>query len=71
MGDAYSPIRGKCTWWREQEVEEDIWDVRLRESEKRVRCWCFVEGFVWTVNRTEVPENCPDNLHCRYYIRHW
>jgi len=71
VGDAFSPIRGKCTWWREHDVDEDTWDTRLRESEKRVQCWCFVEGRTWTVTRADVPPDCPDARHCRYYIKHW
>jgi len=58
-------------WWRESPIEEDIYDVRLPEDQKRLYCSCFVEGKVWTHTRGGVPENCPENLHCRYYIRHW
>lgn len=71
MSDAFSPIPGKCTWWREQIVEEDVWDVRLPEHEKRIRCWCFVEGKAWTSTRGDVPAECPDSRHCRYYIRYY
>lgn len=71
MSDAYTPIRGKCMWWRETPVDEDIYDVRLREDEKRVHCSCFVEGRVWTHSRGDVPADCSEWKHCRYYIKHW
>lgn len=70
MEDGYSPIKGKCTWWREKAVDEDIWDTHLKEHEKRVTCSCFVEGQYWTFTRVDVPADCPDHNHCRYYIKH-
>jgi len=70
MSSAYAPIKGKCTWWRERPVEEDIWDTRLKQAERRVHCSCFVEGFYWAVKCAEVPEDCPDRRRCRYYILH-
>ena len=69
MDSRFSPIKGKCTWWREFPVEDDVWDVRLKDAEKRVECTCFVEGKSWTYPRAEVPVDCPDNRHCRYYIK--
>lgn len=69
MSDGYSPIRGKCTWWRERAVDEDIWDSRIREDAKRVTCSCFVEGNYWTFTRGEVPSDCPNQRACRYYIK--
>jgi len=71
VGDAFSPIRGKCTWWREQDIDEDIWDTRLPTHAQRVDCWCFVEGRKWTITRGDVPLDCPDARHCRYHIKHW
>lgn len=71
MADGFTPIKGKCTWWRESPVEEDMWDMRLSEDERRVRCSCFVEGDIWTFTRPEVPEDCPQWRHCRYHIRHF
>jgi len=71
MSDEYSPKRGKCTWWREVVVEEDTYNPTLNDSERRVRCSCFVEGKGWTFARNDVPSNCPENLHCRYYIKYW
>lgn len=71
MGDAFSPIKGKCMWWREQDVDEDIHDIRLTDPERRVRCWCFVEGKVWVEQSKVVPADCPDARHCRYYIKNW
>ncbi|TLM99236.1 MAG: hypothetical protein FDZ75_00560 [Actinobacteria bacterium] len=67
--EGYAPIKGKCTWWREMPNEEDRWDVRLKEHERRVYCSCFVEGKGWTVTRADVPSDCPDARHCRYYIK--
>ena len=58
-------------WWRESIVEEDVYDVRLTDDRRRIYCSCFVEGRGWTHTRGDVPSNCPENLHCRYYIRHW
>lgn len=70
MSDAYSPIKGKCTWWRELPVDEDRWSVRLKDDEKRVSCSCFVEGKGWTFAHGDLPADCPDARHCRYHIRH-
>lgn len=69
MSDAYTPIRGKCTWWRELDDDEDQWDVRLKEFERRVHCSCFVEGKAWTWARQDLPADCPEYRHCRYYIK--
>jgi len=71
MSDSFTPIRGKCMWWREAPVDEDVYDVMLREDQKRMNCSCFVEGKAWTHTRGDVPADCPENKHCRYYIRHW
>lgn len=70
MADAYSPIKGKCTWWREAAVDDDIWDSRIKEHQKRVQCSCFIEGKGWTFTRGDLPAECPDSRRCRYYIRH-
>lgn len=70
MSDAYTPIKGKCTWWREMPVDDDVWDTRLREDQKRVYCSCFVEGTGWMHTRGDVPTDCPENKRCRYYIKH-
>lgn len=70
VSDAYTPIKGKCTWWRERPVDEDVYDVMLSEEQKRIACTCFIEGRGWTLQRGEVPSDCPENRHCRYYIRH-
>lgn len=67
--DAYSPVRGKCTWWREVPVEEDAHNIMIKPDEKRVRCTCFVEGHFWTHQAREVPEDCPLSRSCRYFIR--
>jgi hypothetical protein len=70
MTNAYTPIKGKCIWWREFAVDEDLWDTRLKDGERRVYCSCFVEGKGWYNQRKNVPGNCPDNRHCRYYIKY-
>lgn len=70
MADAYTPIKGKCTWWREMSREDDIYDSRLTSEQKRVTCSCFVEGKGWVFERGELPSDCPDSKSCRYYIRH-
>ena len=66
--DPYSPIKGKCTWWREVAVDDDTHDISIKPVDKRVQCSCFVEGLSWTHTRTSVPSECPDSDHCRYYI---
>lgn len=70
MSSGYTPVKGKCTWWRERAVDEDIWDPRLPDTERRVRCSCFIEGKGWTYEAAKLPLDCPDERHCRYYIRH-
>jgi hypothetical protein len=67
--DPYRPVKGKCKWWREQLHPEDEFDARLKSEQKRVVCTCFVEGHYWTVNVPELPSDCPDFRHCRYYIK--
>jgi len=42
--DPNAPIKGKCVWWREFPNEEDTYNVRVKEHDKRVNCSCFVEG---------------------------
>lgn len=70
MSEGYLPIKGKCTWWREMPLDEDRWNARIRDHEKRVACTCFVEGKGWIYARWELPEECPDSRRCRYYVRH-
>ncbi len=67
--DAYTPIKGKCMWWRETMVEEDAHDIMVKPEDKRIHCTCFVEGYQWTHARNELPEDCPNTRKCRYYIR--
>ena len=67
--DAFSPIKDKCTWWRESLLEEDSHNPRLAHEDVRVRCTCFVEGYYWLHRRADVPADCPEARHCRYYIR--
>jgi hypothetical protein len=66
--DSYSPIRGKCVWWREVPHADDTFDSRLKDSEKRVECSCFVEGFGWVFETKDVPAECPNHRACRYYV---
>jgi hypothetical protein len=68
--DANTPVKNKCTWWREMRNEEDAFDVRLKEHEKRWACSCFVEGDVWIYTKAEIPRDCPNFRKCRYYIKH-
>ncbi|MDH4139094.1 MAG: hypothetical protein OEV43_00815 [Coriobacteriia bacterium] len=69
--DIYSPIRGKCTWWREIPSEEDAHDLRVKAPDKRVNCSCFVEGEYWIHRSADVPSDCPNARSCRYYIKHY
>jgi len=71
MSNAYAPVRGKCTFWRESTDPEDEYDPRLRAAEKRVNCSCFVEGYGWRLATEALPEDCPYSRRCRYYIRCW
>ena len=65
----YSPVRGKCTWWRETPDEDDAFSVRVKPEDKRIQCVCFVEGKGWGFTTADIPADCPDRLHCRYYVR--
>lgn len=67
--DGFSPIRGKCFYWREKLNDEDRFDTRLAKSAWRVQCTCFVEGDLWTYKAAEVPTDCPERYRCRYYIK--
>ncbi len=67
--DAYTPIKGKCMWWREIMVEEDAHDIMIKREDKRVRATCFVEGYDWLYTKKEIPSDCPKTRQCRYYIR--
>lgn len=69
MTDSNAPIRGKCTWWREHMLDDDRWDITIKEPDKRVECSCFVEGKWWEYRKADVPTDCPLRLHCRYYIK--
>lgn len=71
MSEGYAPVRGKCTWWREMPVDEDVYNVRLKKGERRITCSCFVEGKGWTLATEDVPSDCPEWKHCRYYIKSW
>lgn len=68
-GDSYSPIRGKCVWWREVEDVEDRFDINVKSADKRVDCSCFIEGFQWVFPASEVPSECPQCRGCRYYVK--
>jgi hypothetical protein len=67
--DAYAPIKGKCTYWREKLNVDDEWDTRVKKAERRVDCTCFVEGRGWVVTVATIPSDCPARLTCRYYIK--
>lgn len=64
----FSPIRGKCFYWREHMHDDDVYDVRLKKGERRIQCSCFVEGTLWTYTEDTTPADCPEKMHCRYYI---
>jgi hypothetical protein len=68
-GDPYSPIRGKCVWWREIPDVEDRFDVNVKPADKRVECSCFVEGYQWIFSTAEIPLECPRCRGCRYYVK--
>ncbi len=68
--DAYTPVKGKCMWWRETLDEEERHDTRVKREDVKVLCTCFVEGHFWTYRQAEMPADCPQCRHCRYYIRH-
>ena len=67
--DSFSPVRGKCVWWREIPNGEDLYDLGVKDADKRVECSCFIEGFQWTFTRLEVPIECPRNRSCRYFVK--
>jgi hypothetical protein len=64
----FAPMRGKCFYWREQPDYDDLYNMHLLKGQRRVRCSCFVEGETWTYTQDEMPSDCPQKLHCRYYI---
>jgi hypothetical protein len=67
--DNYSPVRGKCVWWREVPNAEDLYDLNVKEPDKRVDCSCFMEGYRWTFRTAEIPPECPTHRNCRYYVK--
>lgn len=67
--DAYSPVRGKCVWWREVPNTEDVWDLNVKPADKRMECSCFVEGYRWTFITVELPADCPKANNCRYFVK--
>ncbi len=64
----FSPIRNKCFYWREQPHYDDLYDPRVKQGQRRIVCSCFVEGDTWTYPEDDVPADCPQKVHCRYYI---
>jgi hypothetical protein len=70
MRDGFAPIGHKCTYWRERSSEDDRFDFSVKKDDKRVECSCFLEGRAWPATESTVPRDCPERLHCRYYIRH-
>lgn len=67
--DAFSPIRGKCRFWREQADIDDVYDTSLKKEDKRVVCTCFIEGDMWSMPTKDVPADCPKQYKCRYYVK--
>jgi hypothetical protein len=69
MSGWYTPVKGKCTWWRESLHDDDAHDLSVKLPEKRVQCMCMIEGEAWTFTHEEVPKDCPEFRRCRYYIK--
>ncbi len=67
--DGFSPIRGKCQFWREAAHIDDTWDTRVLKEDKRVICSCFIDGDMWVTPKKETPSDCPKRYQCRYYIK--
>ena len=67
--DGFTPIRGKCYYFRQKLADEDRYNQRIKRSEWRVDCTCFVEGNAWQYTMDTIPADCPLALHCRYYIK--
>jgi hypothetical protein len=67
--DPYSPVRGKCVWWREVANLEDHWDSTVKPADKRYDCSCFVEGYQWSFVLAEIPAECPKANGCRYFVK--
>ena len=67
--DGFSPIKGKCLYWRERLDEDDRYSPRLKQDDWRVQGICFVDGDTWDYTLSTVPSDCPLRLKCRYYIR--
>ncbi len=68
--DGYTPVKGKCMWWREIPDADELYNMRIKDADKLVRCMCFVEGHYWSFKRAELPEDCPEARHCRYFIKY-
>jgi hypothetical protein len=69
--DGFSPVRGKCHFWREQLDADDVYNTRVKKGDRRVRCSCFIEGRGWTYTIDTLAVDCPDRYHCRYYIHNY
>ncbi|KAF0206815.1 MAG: hypothetical protein Q8S43_03810 [Actinomycetota bacterium] len=67
--DAYTPIKGKCRFWREAPEMDDLYNTAIKKDDKRVVCTCFVEGDMWVVPTKDTPSDCPKHRMCRYYIK--
>ncbi len=67
--DGFSPINGKCRFWRESAEVDDQYNTTIKKEDKRVRCTCFVEGDMWVTPAKDTPADCPKRYHCRYYIK--
>ena len=71
MSGWYTPVKGKCTWWRESLHDDDAHDMMVKKPDQRVQCMCMVEGKSWTFTNADIPLDCPESRHCRYYIKNW
>jgi len=68
--DAYSPVKGKCAFWRELPNDDDTWDHSVKKDDRRVTCTCFIDGDIWLKTVSTVPTDCPRRHKCRYYVRY-
>lgn len=67
--DPYSPIKGKCAFWREHPNDDDVWDTSIKKENRRIMCTCFIDGDMWTRTEGTLPADCPKRFKCRYYVK--
>jgi hypothetical protein len=67
--DGFTPIRGKCAYWRERMDEEERHSASVKAEDKRVVATCFIEGDRWVYTASTLPKDCPQRRQCRYYVK--